>query len=158
MLEDIDEKETRYKFLKSKIEEEISKFKVKQTTLDEKIQNIKDSAKTATRDTVSISLNTKNQKNVYELVKSHILELENLRNYLNSELTKIAKQKALQKTLQEKFKDNVKVKQNQLGTFQVEYDDSDINDISEDTLVSKKLISTLKNKIFNKQHTDTNNL
>lgn len=151
MIKDIEEKENRYKFLKSKIEEEISKFKVKQTILDEKLQNIRDSAKTATHDTLSISFNAQNQENVYELVKSHILELENLKNYIDSELNKISKQKALQKTLFEKFKDKVKVKQTQLGTFQIEYDDSDIEDITEDTLVSKKLINSLKEQIFGKK-------
>jgi len=151
MIKDIEEKENRYKFLKSKIEEEISKFKVKQTILDEKLQNIRDSAKTATHDILSISFNAQNQENVYELVKSHILELENLKNYIDSELNKISKQKALQKTLFEKFKDKVKVKQTQLGTFQIEYDDSDIEDITEDTLVSKKLINSLKEQIFGKK-------
>jgi len=148
---DINEKEQRYKFLKTKIEEEISKFKVKLTKLDQKIQDIKESSKTVVHDTLPIALNAENQENIYELVKSHILELDNLKNYLDIELEKISKQKQLQKTLEEKFDDNIKVIENQLGGFKIEYTDNDVNEISQDTLVSKKLITSLKEDIFGKQ-------
>jgi len=151
MPEDINEKENRYKFLLSKIDGEIEKFKIKQTTLDQKMQDIKDSTKIATHDAIPISLNAKNQENVYELVKAHILELENLKNYLNIELEKIAKQKKLQQTLQQKFKDNIKVEQNQLGSFKISYTDQDVEDITEDTLVSKKQINSLKENVFGKK-------
>ena len=151
MVEDINEKENRYKFLLSKIDEEVSKFKVKLSTLDQKMQDLRDSAKIATHDVIPISLNTKTQDNVYELVKSHILELDNLKNFINLELEKIAKQKTLQKTLQDKFKDNVRVEQNQLGSFKIEYNDLDVDKITEDTLISKKLIGSLKESVFGKK-------
>lgn len=151
MNEDIIEKENRYKFLQSKIDEEISKFKIKLTTLDQKMQDLRDTSKMATKEIIPISLNAVNQDNVYELVKAHILELENLRNFIILELEKIAKQKNLQNILEEKFKDNVKVEQNQMGTFKIDYTDQDITEISQDTLVSKKLISTMKENVFGKK-------
>jgi len=151
MVEDINEKENRYKFLLSKIDEEASKFKIKLSTLDQKMQDIRDSTKNASHDIIPISLNASSQDNVYELVKAHILELENLKNYINIELDKISKQKALQKTLQDKFKDNVKVEQNQMGGFKISYTDDDVNKITEDTLISKKLIGSLKESVFGKK-------
>lgn len=151
MVEDINEKENRYRFLLSKIDEEASKFKIKLSTLDQKMQDLRDSAKNASHDIIPISLNASSQDNVYELVKAHILELENLKNYINIELDKISKQKALQKTLQDKFKDNVKVEQNQMGGFKISYTDDDVNKITEDTLISKKLIGSLKESVFGKK-------
>ena len=151
MVDDINEKENRYKFLLSKIDEEVGKFKIKLSTLDQKMQDLRDSAKVASHDVIPISLNTASQDNVYELVKAHILELDNLKNFINLELDKIAKQKSLQKTLQDKFKDNVKVEQNQLGGFKIAYTDDDINKITEDTLISKKLIGSLKESVFGKK-------
>lgn len=151
MPEDINEKENRYKFLLSKIEDETSKFKIKLTTLDQKLQDIRDTSKVATHDIIPIALNAKNQDNVYEMVKAHILELDNLKNFINLELDKIAKQKNLQKALQQKFSNNIVVEQSQSGTFKIDYSDSDVDKISDDTLISKKLIGSLKESVFGKK-------
>ncbi len=147
---DINEKEERYKFLLSKIDNEISKFKVKQTVLEQKLIDIKNNTKAITQESIPIALNANEQQNVYEFLKSHILELENLKSFLNQELNKIAKQKDLQNTLTQKYKNNIKVEQNQLGGFKIDYNDDEINKIAEDTIISKKLISTLKSNIFEK--------
>lgn len=149
-MEDINEKENRFKFLLSKIEGEISKFKVKQTTLEQKMQDIKLVARSFDEQ-VPIALNAENQDNVYELLKAHLLELENLKAYLSQELNKIEKQKRIEKELKTKFNDNIKVEQNQLGGFKINYNDNEINKIAEDAIISKKLISSLKENIFNKK-------
>jgi len=151
MTVDINEKENRYKFLISKIDDELSKFKIKLTALDQKLQDIRDTSKIATHDIIPISLNAKSQDNVYELVKAHILELDNLKNFISLELDKIAKQKNLQKTLQQKFSNNVLVEQSQTGAFKIDYSDNEIDKISDDTLISKKLISSLKESVFGKK-------
>ncbi len=149
-MEDIIEKENRFKFLLSKIDGEISKFKIKQTTLDQKLQDIKQVTKSF-NEQIPIALNADNQENVYELLKAHILELENLKAYISQELNKIDKQKKIENELKTQFQENIKVEQNQLGGFKINYKDEDINKIADEAIMSKKLISTLKESIFNKK-------
>lgn len=149
-MEDIIEKENRFRFLLSKIDGEISKFKIKQTTLEQKIQDIKQVTKSFDEQ-VPIALNAENQENVYELLKAHLIELENLKSYISQELNKIEKQKKIEKELKSQFSDNIKVEQNQLGGFKINYKDDDINKIADEAIISKKLISSLKENIFNKK-------
>jgi thioester reductase-like protein len=149
-MEDIIEKENRFRFLLSKIDGEISKFKIKQTTLEQKIQDIKQVTKSFDEQ-VPIALNAENQENVYELLKAHLIELENLKSYISQELSKIEKQKKIEKELKSQFNDNIKVEQNQLGGFKINYKDEDINKIADEAIISKKLISSLKENIFNKK-------
>lgn len=149
-MEDIIEKENRFRFLLSKIDGEISKFKIKLTILEQKIQDIKQVTR-GFDEQVPIALNAENQENVYELLKAHLIELENLKSYISQELNKIEKQKKIEKELKSQFNDNIRVEQNQLGGFKINYKDDDINKIADEAIISKKLISSLKENIFNKK-------
>lgn len=147
---DIEEKEERLKFLQSKVEGEISKFKSKQSFLEGKMQEIKLATKNISHEPIPISFTSNNTENVYDLIKTHLLELENLKNYLSIELEKIIAQKKILNNLEQKYGETVSVVQNSTGGYTINYSDDDIEKIKEDTLMSKKLVTSLKDSVFKK--------
>ncbi len=151
-MEDLEEKEQRLKFLQSKVDGEIFKFKTKLSFLDGKMQEIKLATKTVGHEPIPITFTSanNNHENVYDLIKAHLLELDNLKNYLSIELEKIASQKKILKNLDQKYGESVSVVQNSQGGFTVNYSDDDIEKIKEDALMSKKLVTSLKDSVFKK--------
>ena len=141
---DLSEKEERLRFLLGKIDNEVSKFRNIKNELDTKKQELSKEISKSGVDNVSINLYSDTQDNIVEFVNSHVLELENLKNYISSELNKTVKRKDLLASLRKKYGDKVTVEETQFGEFRIKYSDKDVTDAAQITNLSKKLIRNLK--------------
>jgi hypothetical protein len=152
MIMDLDAKEERLRFLQSKIDNELSKFKDIKDRLDNKRKELSSAVDKIGASGSSISFFSESQENVLEYVNSHTLELENLRNYISSELKKVIKQKDLLEAMRKQYGDKVVVEQTQLGDFRIKYTDEDVDNAAQQTNLSKKLVQQLKESTLKNQN------
>lgn len=144
------EKEDRFKFLLSKLEGEIAKFTLIKSNLDLKRKDIITETAKVGSDGVNVTLFAQDQENLNELTNSHLMELENLKNYITNELSKVQKQKELFNNLKAKYGDKVSVEDGQFGGFKIKYTDNDIEEALQNITISKKILQNLRDTTMNK--------
>ena len=140
---DLEEKEQRYRFLYSKVDNELNKIKGLKDILDEKKTDV---YKLVGNKQVDFSLHFgDNSEDLYSGVNSYIGDLENLKHYLSLELEKIVKQIELKAALIGKYGKSIVVSGDEIPV--VTYNDEEILGIESKYLGSKKLIDDLKSKM-----------
>ncbi|MDD4983716.1 MAG: hypothetical protein PHH82_02660 [Candidatus ainarchaeum sp.] len=140
---DLEEKEQRYRFLYSKVDNELNKIKGLKDKMEEKKTDV---YKLAGNKQVDFSLHFgDNSEDLYSGVNSYIGDLENLKHYLSLELEKIVKQIDLKNSLVKKYGKSITVSGDE--TPVVTFNDDEVSEIESKYTVSKKLIDDLKSKM-----------
>jgi len=153
-MQNLKEKEERFRFLLSKIEAEVSKFKEINEELNKKKTEIMKFITKSGAENVTITLSSDNQENISELVSAHLLELENLRNYIAGELQKIVKEEELLEMLSQKYNDKISIEETEKGSFKIKYNDEDIDNAILSTNLSKKLVQSLKDTTLKQKQSE----
>jgi len=148
---DLNDREERLRFLLSKIDSELSKFKEIKNNLDKKREDIAKDLEKLNATDANISLVADDQENVSDYINGHVLELENLRNYISGELQKTIKQIEILAEMKKKYGNKVTVEETQFGGVKIKYTDEDVLNAAQTTNLSKKLVQSLKDSTLNKK-------
>jgi hypothetical protein len=142
-----EEREERYKFLESKIEDEVDKFKRIEKDLEKKEKELHEEIENTKIKDIQVTLISDQDEKILEKVKFHLLELQNIKTLIDKKLKRVQEEKSLIKTFSKKYKDNISIEDNNQGHFLVRYSDKDIDSANKNIYLSKKSLLKLKENL-----------
>ncbi len=143
---DLKEQEERLKFLISRIDSEIEKFKKVLIGVESKREELdKAITKKGLQSVpINISPHSLDKSGLYEELQQHILDLNKLKNLINSRLDVVIKEEELILGLKEKYGKSVNLEKNDGGEFEVSFKDTETESAYSQIKNSRRLIEQLR--------------
>ncbi|MFH1586272.1 MAG: hypothetical protein ABID38_00270 [Candidatus Diapherotrites archaeon] len=146
---DLKEQEERLKFLISRIDSEIEKFKKILAEVEGKRDELDNAITKKGLQSVPINIapHSMDKRGLYEELQQHILDLNKLKNLINSRLDVVIKEEELILGLKEKYGKSVNLEKNEGGEFEVSFKDAGTENAYSQIKNSRRLIEQLKESI-----------
>ncbi len=145
----LEQKEEELRMFIKRIDSEIQKF----TKLKENICSKKSSVETSLRKLnlepvpIRIEPSPNSNRNLEREIEEYLLELNKMKNYINTKLKAVLKEEQLLESLKKRFGESVDIKKAKEGDFEITYYDNESEFTGNELNKSKKSLQEMKKAI-----------
>lgn len=143
------QQEEELKLLMRKIDSEIASFERLNVEVGAKREKVEKAVSAAGLQPVPIEImpHSNESHNLGQEIKQHILELNKIKNFINSRLNVVIKEEELLVKLQQKYGKDIGIKKTGAGEFELTLSDKDTAAAFTELQKSKKMLSNVRQTV-----------